>query len=274
MPTMTPSSIHSFTMSIMAPSSATSLVSDKTMDDYQESIPLPALGTPVKDVKFDEVVANDLKRPKRCTWHNRFRQARNHSSRTLIVTACAVVGCILVVIVVVALLLVLLPARKTSVPSMMDQNDGRFDLKQFAEMNIPSYSYQAAQRSATSPQARALAFINATGSSYGIYRLKQRYALAVLYYSTHLGDNAQQQAEFLSDDNECNWFWRPDIDLILQTSGAESRDICTEDHRYLTLAIVGGDVNGTIPAELEMLADLRYLNLGVSSVRGPVPPEL
>jgi hypothetical protein len=138
-----------------------------------------------------------------------------------------------------------------------------FNIDQFAENEIPSYSREAAWRNTTSPQAKALKLIQDTAFSSSLpkQRLRQRYALAVLYYSAvALSDSAG----ILEQENECDWFKHPDA----------NQSICDEDKQYLMLVLEEGLVKGTVPAELEMLTRLRYLKLGVSGSVGTLPPQL
>jgi hypothetical protein len=147
-----------------------------------------------------------------------------------------------------------------------------FNIDQFAENEIPSYSREAARRNTTSPQAKALKLIQDTASSSSLpkQRLRQRYALAVLYYSAvALSDSAG----ILEQENECDWFKLPDA-VSLQASWDGNQSICDEDKQYLMLVLGGGLVKGTVPAELEMLTRLRYLKLGVSGSVGTLPPQL
>jgi hypothetical protein len=133
------------------------------------------------------------------------------------------------------------------------------------ENGIPSYSLEVAKSNASSPQARALKLINATtNSSTPEYRVTQRYALAVLYFTaTSLAD------EGLGED-ECSWFWNTDVDTILEGRP----DVCDGEDRYQSLVLAERAFNGTIPSELDMLTGLRYINFRKSSVHGTIPTQL
>jgi hypothetical protein len=149
-------------------------------------------------------------------------------------------------------------------PAVFLRRSKPFDIDEFASKEIPLYSWEAANRSGTSPQAKALKLISATSpGSYSTFRLKQRYALAVLYYS------ASSIADGDFNESECQWFWDTDVRVILQ-----DRVPCDNDDRYRSLVLAGGSFNGTIPSEMEMLNDLQYLNFGRSSLHGTIPTHL
>jgi hypothetical protein len=214
--------------------------------------------TPVQDVKFDELddpATDRYKRTNKLSQHGPCNRGRS-------CVACAL-G-LVVVIIAATLLSVLLPRSTTP-----------FNVDQFGQAHLPPYSWEAAKNSKQSPQAQALEVIRATASAADpIYRLKQRYALAVLYFSTvSLAGDDNDRAR-LSDANECNWLLFPDIDTVLQSSWGRKADVCTRDKRLQLLVLQGDSVNGTIPREIDMLSDLLYINLGKSSVHGAVPTQL
>jgi hypothetical protein len=226
----------------------------KTLDwDQEESRKLEALEADIhiEDVKFDEkdIVADGMERAKeKCS------QAANvipyWRSRKLLAWAVACTAGLALLNAVLAIRL-----RDKSSP---------FSIDEFAENHIPLYSLKAAERDRNSPQARALKLLNSTPhGSFPLYRLKQRYALAVLLYSTVSVVDESMKA------GECTWFSNSEVPTILG-----DREVCDDDERYLSLVLAGNTFNGTIPSELEMLTSLRYLNLQQSSVRGTVPPHL
>jgi hypothetical protein len=209
--------------------------------------------TPVHEVNFDEIVI-PVNGGARCV------QSQNVQASCGKRTVCAAIA---LIAAGVLMFILLLPRHASS----------SFNIDEFSERYIPQYSLAAARNNASSPQARALAFINDTAYSYPTYRLQQRYALAVLYYSTTLSDSFTERA--LGEENECSWFWYPGLDIILKKAGwSKSPDICTNDKRYQILVVGGFPWNGTIPAELEMLRDLQFLHLDGHFVAGSVPPEL
>jgi hypothetical protein len=105
--------------------------------------------------------------------------------------------------------------------------------------SLPPYSLQQAETNSSSPQAKALAW-TMNHSRYPLYRLKQRYALAVLYYSTY-GQSWVNDGGWLLDDNEC----------------PGSR--CEKRFRLSVLSLYYEGFDGYLPTELELLTDLKYL---------------
>jgi hypothetical protein len=63
-------------------------------------------------------------------------------------------------------------------------HEARIDSLETFKSFLPAYSLNMAQTNASSPQAKALAWLQ-NDSDYELYRLNQRYALGVLYYSTN-----------------------------------------------------------------------------------------
>jgi hypothetical protein len=140
---------------------------------------------------------------------------------------------------------------------------------------LPAYSINLAENDADSAQAKALAWLKNDPQYhyYGhVYRLNQRYALAVFYYSTndyyyyYHGDPWWNNSEWLSNDNECTWYQYND-------DGTEDDNSCTESSRLSALSI-WGSMAGSIPAELELLTDVEYMRLSGELLSGTIPSEL
>jgi hypothetical protein len=133
---------------------------------------------------------------------------------------------------------------------------------------LPSYSLELAENDISSPQAKALWWLQMDPqyNEYELYRLYQRYALAVLYYSTN-GDSWSDNSGWLSDDNECLWYHQFD-------ELATHNDIsCTEASRLTALYLDKNGLDGTIPTELELLTDVENVRL-YSSSSGKIHSEL
>jgi hypothetical protein len=247
-------------MTVMSPESSKTVASHEDEARIAASL---AAKTPVQQVQFDEQVGS----AKVLSFRIVRSQCNWSSPKRPIWAACAfLVGWI----VLAAVLASILPRNNnvTEAPRPAETlpkhaSNSSFTIDMFAETFIPKYSWEIAQRDENSPQAQALAFINATLSLYPSYRLQQRYALAVLYYSTSL---SHIDSGAFGDDNECNWFGNSTL--------RENGDTCTSDKRYLVLTVDQRRVNGTIPPELEILSDLKCLNFSGTSLRGTIPPEL
>jgi hypothetical protein len=137
---------------------------------------------------------------------------------------------------------------------------------------LPPYSKELASTNASSPQAKALEWLQKDPLYHqypGVYRLNQRYALAVLYYSTK-GESWLINSGWLSDGNECSWYQYDDF-------GPEDDNSCTEASRLAFLDLFVNGLDGTIPMELELLTDLEYMRLQDSydrSLLGKIHSEL
>jgi hypothetical protein len=136
---------------------------------------------------------------------------------------------------------------------------------------LPPYSINLAESDANSPQAKALAWLENDPQYHDyrrVYRLNQRYALAVFYYSMN-GDSWENRTGWLSDDNECTWYMEDDGD-----------DHCGADSRLTLLDLFDNDLEGSIPTEVELLTDLteRFVlgdyDASTSRISGTIPTEM
>jgi hypothetical protein len=130
---------------------------------------------------------------------------------------------------------------------------------------LPRYSLEAMVTNPNSPQAKALAWLQKDPhfNDYEDYRLYQRFALAVLYYSTN-GDSWESwyRDQWLSNKNEC--LWNPNY----------SDGICGRGSRLTNLDLLYNGMDGSVPAELSLLTDLEYMFLGRSDLTGTIHSEL
>ena len=123
-----------------------------------------------------------------------------------------------------------------------------------------------------SPQAKAARWIGETDvwftfplleEDVSIQRaFRQRYALAVFYYSTGGAESWVEQLFFLSDRHECLWN-ESDRGIIL----------CTDDRLVQSIHISGNNLTGIIPPELGVLEDLLQLTLSNNLITGTIPEE-
>jgi hypothetical protein len=129
---------------------------------------------------------------------------------------------------------------------------------------LPPYSIELVDSDAGSPQAAALTWLQSDPLYYdyeNVYRLNQRYALALLYYSTD-GALWLNRDGWLSNGNECTWFTR------------SSDDICDASFRLSILDLSINGLDGSIPTELELLTDLETMELWDEKLFLTVYPEL
>mmetsp|Transcript_24147 Transcript_24147/g.51202 ORF Transcript_24147/g.51202 Transcript_24147/m.51202 type:complete len:299 (+) Transcript_24147:487-1383(+) len=141
----------------------------------------------------------------------------------------------------------------------------------------------AALQDAESPQSLAFEWlwseIENGSNQYSELQLRQRYALATLYWST-TGEGWTQDLGFLSSSSECSW----DIsDGYIPTWYGKMRrldahdeyDACNDAGSITSLSIRGNDLSGTLPNELSLLADLKTFQFrGEGSLYGSIPTQL
>jgi hypothetical protein len=127
---------------------------------------------------------------------------------------------------------------------------------------LPPYSLEAAQNDEDSPQAKALAWLQ-RGSELEMYRLYQRYALAVLYFSTD-GESWVDSTGWLSDAHECTW-------AVPNMEGCD-----WEGSRFVELWLTYNGLVGSMPKELSLLTSLRMMTLvdELSAFSVAIYPEL
>jgi len=104
----------------------------------------------------------------------------------------------------------------------------------------------------------------------------ERYALAVLYYTT---SGPSWQHELLSDANICTWN-KAGADIHNKTT----RDLldvnmwgvyCTEDGESIDiLVLVQNNMVGTLPWEFTLLTNLKYVNIGWNALSGTIPTNI
>jgi hypothetical protein len=131
--------------------------------------------------------------------------------------------------------------------------------------SLPQYSMELAESNNDSPQAKALAWLRGDpkfNEYENLYRLNQRYALAVLYYSTNAASSWNGYRGWISDENECLWY----------TSWIEH--ICTEVSRLTVLNLFTNALEGSLPTELELLTDLEYIVFDDAALSGTIHSEL
>ncbi|CAB9518092.1 Leucine Rich Repeat [Seminavis robusta] len=118
-------------------------------------------------------------------------------------------------------------------------------------------------------------------------RIKQRFALATLYFATS-GDNWLANNNWLNHSvHECDWFNKPSFamkdllghfypgyldEMFPPTEPAPTT--CDEDGLYQHLWLDQNNLLGTLPIELYSLTSLQSLSVILNGLKGAVPSEL
>ncbi|CAB9507488.1 LRR receptor-like serine threonine-protein kinase [Seminavis robusta] len=141
----------------------------------------------------------------------------------------------------------------------------------------------------SSPQARAYDWLlnDPNGTAYPQWRIQQRFALAVFYFSTG-GEDWILQEDWLSYDvDECSWYVRKLVggeeDFFLFEGNTEVTaelqyldSVCDDDGQYLHLVFTENNMEGTLPPEISLLSN-SLVNLEVGSnenLYGVIPSEI
>ncbi|CAB9502854.1 Leucine Rich Repeat [Seminavis robusta] len=139
------------------------------------------------------------------------------------------------------------------------------------------------------PQSRAYEWImnDPNRTSYPDWKVLQRFALAVFYYSTG-GEEWNLQKDWLSYTvDECSWYCRGlagGVEHFFLHEGiaelASEQELvdsaCNDDEKYSNLVFTENNMYGTLPPELSLLSDsLLYLEVGANeNIYGLIPSEI
>jgi hypothetical protein len=161
--------------------------------------------------------------------------------------------------------------------------------KRFAEMRqaLLQISDSDALSNLHTPQLKALDWVaNRDGLQLAINatNLPQRYALAVLFYST-TGSGWKRPMNWLSDQHECEWIEGggvrscsdkqevTDLSLWNNLKGTIPTEIF-QLSKLKILYLARNELYGTIPSQLGLLTDLEYLGLHHNRLNGTLPSEV
>mmetsp|Transcript_20711 Transcript_20711/g.50863 ORF Transcript_20711/g.50863 Transcript_20711/m.50863 type:complete len:609 (-) Transcript_20711:32-1858(-) len=115
----------------------------------------------------------------------------------------------------------------------------------------------------SSAQSRALAWLSSDDSMDAFFvseKLIQRWALAVLYYSTS-GEEWKTQDKWLTNHDECEWY----------TADPYS-PVCDDNGLVNSLHLRNNGLKGTLPDELTLLSNsLEFLYLNDGMLEGTIP---
>jgi hypothetical protein len=123
-----------------------------------------------------------------------------------------------------------------------------------------------AARDPISPQAQALRWLERDlqyNSTLEPWRVRQRYALAVFYFSLN-GRSWLNNSGWLSVNHECSWY--------SQEVAAEGP--CDASHRLVSLWSSSNNMSGSLPLDLGYLSDLKLILLSSNIVVGPIPSTI
>jgi hypothetical protein len=146
---------------------------------------------------------------------------------------------------------------------------GRITFKQFSDTLLPAESRQQASRDPLSAQGRALDWLerDAQGLSVVDWRMMQRYALAVAFFSLN-GNGWFNGSEWLSSSDECSWF------RTLGSDPTQESRSCDTNGRFVSLHLQENNLTGSIPHELSLLADLQIFVLSDNTIVGSIPTSI
>jgi hypothetical protein len=132
----------------------------------------------------------------------------------------------------------------------------------FRDTRLPQESFHRSTGDPHSPQARALQWLDESlhGSAMPAWRVLQRYALAVVYYSLH-GEGWLNSTGWLIDADECNWW-------------SQKEQPCDINHRYISLTLADNNLTGSLPPEISLLTCLEIIDLPGNVISGAIPATI
>jgi hypothetical protein len=141
------------------------------------------------------------------------------------------------------------PLIQTAVPTMIAPT---FSPTLYVREEIKNVILNASPESlelledSSSAQSKALAWMSSPQSTDAFFseeKLIQRWALAVLYYST-AGENWDNSDNWLTNFDECEWYTADDIEPV-----------CNAEGRMHSLHLRDNNLDGTLPTELTLLSN-------------------
>jgi hypothetical protein len=113
----------------------------------------------------------------------------------------------------------------------------------------------------SSPQALALSWLakDVQGSTMMSWRMKQRYTLAILYFSLN-GQLWLNSTGWLSANHECLWY--------------SDSTLCDSTDRCITFSLKRNEVSGTLPPDIINLTDLERIVLSDNTIAGSISTHI
>jgi hypothetical protein len=106
-----------------------------------------------------------------------------------------------------------------------------------------------------------------TSVSLSDEQLRERYALALLYFVTNANSNWYDSINFLSDEHVCSW-------RIKRSGEKKGVLLCNEDERVQQLVLYANSLESTIPMELKYLTEMEVLKLDSNRMGSTIPSAL
>ncbi|CAB9524688.1 Leucine Rich Repeat [Seminavis robusta] len=205
---------------------------------------------------------------------------------------------ILLIAITVIIVAVLVPANNNEDPFNPEQPPNQIQESEFptgaptilAEtwQGLPDYTLTALQ-DPVSPQARAYEWVlnDPHRTSYPQWKILQRFALAVFYFSTG-GDRWILRKDWLDYNvDECSWYFRNFLsgveDFFIHEGVTDTPStlqiidsVCDSQGRYMYIIFTENNMHGTLPPELSLLSD-SLISLEVGSNQdlfGDIPSEI
>eukprot|EP00537_Pseudo-nitzschia_pungens_P016239 CAMPEP_0172411778 /NCGR_PEP_ID=MMETSP1061-20121228/77567_1 /TAXON_ID=37318 /ORGANISM="Pseudo-nitzschia pungens, Strain cf. pungens" /LENGTH=469 /DNA_ID=CAMNT_0013147993 /DNA_START=141 /DNA_END=1550 /DNA_ORIENTATION=- len=221
--------------------------------------------------------------------------AQNADQRTTLLWILAAASAVIVLVIVVFLMVRRqepVPSTSTSTPQQQQQQQPQQSERRASIIDVLSPFvvsnpdvFDPDSPEASSDRIKALEWLVATDpmqieptSEENIHKLRQRFVLALVYYSTK-GEYWDEKYWYLSRFDECTWnsvrstaqeedFWMHHNGVGFEAKG----NLCNEDGWLTDLSIYWNNLAGTLPPEISYFKkSLKKFTLGGGALQGTIP---
>jgi hypothetical protein len=217
----------------------------------------------------------------------RIRERKAKQCKTCILLSSLLFVAIVVVLVILVVSLLLrspTSADKSQLESSSPSN-APTSLDGYILALFPADTVSAIEDEPNSPQSQAYQWLLADKGSLpdlSAERIKQRFALATLYFATN-GDRWLTNSNWLSYSvHECDWYTKPEFGekgsvaaypgnlKEIFPASEPTPSICRDDGLFQHLWLDKNNLEGHLPVELYMLTSLKSLSLGSNRLQGTI----
>ncbi|CAB9499031.1 Leucine Rich Repeat [Seminavis robusta] len=256
-------------------------------------------GLAVASLVVGETNPRDLPQAQNYNEETRREERKQFKSKVLL---SVIVLLALIIILLVPILFILVPGKQqsndalivptiapTEPPSSTAPSQAPSTFTNYVLSLFPLEAVDAISEYPQSPQSRAFEWLLEDSHnlpSYEDSRIKQKLALATLYFATN-GDHWYTNTNWLNHStHECEWFLQPEFarkstksqfyDSYLTGDFLEPPpdSPCNSNGMYQHLWLDLNNLVGSLPEELYLLTSLQTLSVGVNDLRGTISTRI
>jgi hypothetical protein len=151
--------------------------------------------------------------------------------------------------------------------NQIDSSERNVTFVEFRETLFPNVTFQDRRGGTLSPAENALKWLqdDAEDSTMVMWRMMQRYSLAVVYFALG-GQTWLNNTDWLSNKDECSWKIFPKV--------AGDIEPCDKYGRFIDLSLFENNATGYLPTEIGFLTMLKRIELADNRIFGSIPTEI